>query len=78
MYKKKKKKKKKKQATKDSALWDTRQNLSPVRFCTVYNSLVSVAQKRNYPFQRFPTYATAKQFALKELMRWGVEFSLKI
>ena len=57
----------------------TRQNQGPIRFCTIHNnSLLSVAQKRIYPFQRFPTYATAKQFALKELMRQGVECFLKI
>ena len=51
----------------------------PIRFCTVYNkSLLSVAQKRIYPFQCFPTCATAKQFALKELMRRDVECFLKI
>ena len=61
----------KQQGTKDSALWDTRQNRSPIRFCSVYNnSLLSIAQKRIYPCQCLPTYASAKQFALKELMRW--------
>ena len=36
----------KQQGTKDSALWDTRQNLGQIRFCSVYNnSLISVAQK---------------------------------
>ena len=60
------------QGTKDSALWDTRQNQSPIWFCSVYNNfLLSVAQKRIYPFQCLPTYATAKRFALKELM-WCV------
>ena len=69
----------KQQGTRDSALWDTRQNRGPIRFCTVYNnSLLSVAQKRIYPFQCFPNCATAKQFALKELMRRGVECFLKI
>ena len=69
----------KQQGTKDSALWDTRQNPGPIRFCSVYNnSLLSVAQKRIYPFQCLPTYATAKQFARKELMRWGVKSFLKI
>ena len=64
----------KQQGTKNSALWDTRQNRGPIRFCTVYNnSLLSVAQKRIYPFQCLPTCATAKQFARKELMRQGVE-----
>ena len=39
----------KQQGTKDSTLWDTRQNRGPIRFCTVYNnSLSSVAQKRIY------------------------------
>ena len=62
----------KQQGTKDSALFDTRQNRAPIRLCTVYNNwLLSVAQKRICLFQCFPTYATAKQFALKELMRRG-------
>ena len=54
------------QETSDSALWDTRQNRSTIRFYSVYNnSLLSVAQKRIDPFQRLPTYrfAVAKQFA---------------
>ena len=69
----------KQQGTKDSALWDTRQNRDPIGFCSVFNnSLLSVAQKRIYPFQCLPTYATAKQFALKELKRWGVNCFLKI
>ena len=69
----------KQQGTKDSVLWDTRQNRGPIQFCSVYNnSLLSVAQKRIYPFQCLPTYATAKQFALKELMRWCVNCFLKI
>ena len=69
----------KQQGTKDSALWDTRQNWGPIRFCSVYtNTLLSVTQKRICPFQCLPTYATAKQFALKELMRWGVKCFLKI
>ena len=69
----------KQQGTKDSALWDARQNWDPIRFCSVYNnSLLSVAQKIIYPFQCLPTYATAQQFALKELMRWGVKCFLKI
>ena len=68
----------KQQWTKDSALWDTRQNRGPIRFCSVYNnSLLSIAQKRIYPFQCLLTYATAKQFALKELMRRGVKCFLK-
>ena len=67
------------QGTKDSALWDTRQNWGQIRFRSVYNnSLLSVAQKRIYPFQCIPTYATAKKFALKELMWWGVKCFLKI
>ena len=40
--------------------------------------LLSVAQKRIYPFQCLPTYATAKQFAFKGLIRWGVKCFLKI
>ena len=69
----------KQQGTKDSGLWDTRQNRVPVRFCSVYsNSLLSVAQKRTYPFQCLPKHATVKQFAFKELMRWGVQCFLKI
>ena len=60
--------KKKQQGAKDSALWDTRQNRGPIRVCTVYNnSLLSI--ERIYPFQCLPTYATAKQIALKELIR---------
>ena len=35
----------------------------------------TTAQKRICPFQCLPTYATAKQFALKELMRLGVSKS---
>ena len=31
--------------------------------------LLSVAQKRIYPFQCLSTYAAAKQFALQELIR---------
>ena len=69
----------KQQGTKVSALWDTRQNRGPIRFCSVYdNSLLSVAQKRIYPFQCLPTYAAAKQFALKEFMRLGVKCFLEI
>ena len=38
----------KQQGTKDSALWDTRQNRGPIRFWSVYNnSLLSVAQTKN-------------------------------
>ena len=49
------------------------------RFCSVYNnSLLSVAQKRIYPFQCLPTYASAKQFALKEPVWWGAKCFLKI
>ena len=40
--------------------------------------LLSVAQKIICPFQCLPTYAAAKQFALQELMRWGVKCFLKI
>ena len=69
----------KQQGTKDSTLWDTRKNWSPVRFCSIYNNLLlSVAHKRIYPFQCLPTYSTAKQFAFKKLMRWGVKYFLKI
>ena len=40
----------KQKGTKDSPLWDTRQNRGPILFCSVYNnSLLSVAQKRIYP-----------------------------
>ena len=70
------------QGIKESALWDTRQNRGPIRFCSVYNnSLLCLAQKSIYPFQCLPPpppHATAKQFALKELMRRGVKCSLKI
>ena len=41
------------------------------------NSLLPVTQKRINPFQCFPTYAIAKQFAVKELVRWGIECLLK-
>ena len=69
----------KQKGTKDSALWDTRQNRGPIRFCSVYNnSLLSVAQKRVCPFQCLLTYATAKQFAPQELVWWGVKCFLKI
>ena len=69
----------KQQGTKDSALWDTRQNRGPIQFCTIYkNLLLSVAQKGIYPFQCLPTYATVKQFALKELMQRGLKCFLKI
>ena len=41
----------KQQGTKDSALWDTRQNRGPIRFRSIYNnSLLSVAQKWIYLF----------------------------
>ena len=51
----------------------------PIRFRSVYNtSLLSVAQKRISAFQCLPTNATAKQFALKEIMRWCVKCFLKI
>ena len=54
-------------------------SFTTTRCCLFYNnSLLSVAQKRIYPFQCLPTYATAKQFALKELMRRGVKCFLKI
>ena len=44
----------------------TRQNLSPVRFFSIYNnSLLSKAQKRIYPFQCLATDSIAKQFAFK-------------
>ena len=60
----------KKQGTKDSALRDTWQNRASIRFCSVYNlSLLSVAQKRAYPFQCLTTYAVAKQFALKSFLK---------
>ena len=37
----------KQQRSKDSALWDTRQNRGPIRFFSVYNNLpLSLAQKR--------------------------------
>ena len=65
--------------TKDSALWDIRQNRCSIRFCSVYNnSMLSVAQKRIYPFQCLLTYAIAKQFALKQLVRWRIKCFLKI
>ena len=50
------------QGTKDSDLWDTRQNWGLIRFRSVYNSLLSVAQKKISPFHCLSTYATAKQF----------------
>ena len=69
----------KQQGTKDSALWNTRQNRDPIQFCSIYkNALLSVAQKRICPFQSLPTCAAAKQYALKELVRWGVKCFLKI
>ena len=73
----------KQQGTKDSALGYTRQNRSPIRFCTVYNnSLLSVAQKRIYPFQCLPTYATAKQAhvagsrMLSQNLKWMYQLAL--
>ena len=45
----------KQQGIKDSALWGTRQNRDPIRFCSVYNnSLLSVAQKKSIHFSVFP------------------------
>ena len=56
--------------TKNGALGDTRQNRSPVRFYSIYyNSLLSEAKKRIYPFQCLATDSIAKQFAFKEFMR---------
>ena len=39
---------------------------------------VVCSTEKNVSISVFSTYATAKQFALKELMRWGVKCFLKI
>ena len=65
--------------TKNSALGDTRQNRSPVRFYSIYNnSLLSEAKKRIYPFQCLATDSIAKQFAFKEFMRGCIKCLFKI
>ena len=67
------------QGTKNSALGDTRQNRSPVRFYSIYNnSLLSEAKKRIYPFQCLATESIAKQFAFKEFMRGCIKCLFKI
>ena len=56
--------------------WDTRQNWSPVRFCSIYNnSSLSEAKKRIYPFQCLATDSIAKQFAFEEFMRRCISIS---
>ena len=43
----------KQQGTKDSVLWDTRQNRDPIRFCSVYNSSLSIGRKETIHFSVF-------------------------
>ena len=59
------------QGTKNGALGDTRQNRSPVRFYSIYNS------KRIYPFQCLATSSIAKQFSFKEFMRGCIKCLFK-
>ena len=67
------------QGAKNGALGDTRQNRSPVRFYSIYNSsLFSEAKKRIYPFQYLATNSIAKQFAFKEFMRGCIKCLFKI
>ena len=66
------------QGTKNCALGDTRQNRSPVRFDSIYNSLLSEAKKRIYPFQCLATDSIAEQFAFKEFMRGFIKCLFKI
>ena len=56
----------------------TRQNRSPVRFYSIYNSLLSEAKKRIYPFQCLATDSIPKQFAFKEFMRGCIKCLFKI
>ena len=58
----------KQQETKDSALWDTRQNRSPIRFCSVYNNcLLSVEQKKSIHFSAFPPMPQPNSLLLRSL-----------
>ena len=66
------------QGTKNGALGDTRQNRSPVIFCSIYNNSLSEAKKRIYPFQCLATDSIAKQFAFKEFMRGCIKCLFKI
>ena len=67
------------QGTKNSALGDTRQNQSPVRFYSIYNnSLLSEAKKRIYSLQCLATNSIAKQFAVKEFVRGCIKCLFKI
>ena len=67
------------QGTKNGALWDTRQNRSPVRFYSIYNnSLLSETKKRICPFQCLATDSIANQFAFKESMRGCIKRFFKI
>ena len=51
---------------------------SPIRFYSIYNSLLSEAKKRIYPFQCFATNSIAKQFSFKKFMRGCIKCLFKI
>ena len=67
------------QGTKNGALGDTQQNLSPIRFYSIYNNLLwSEAKKRICPFHCLSTNSIAKQFSFKEFMRGCIKCLFKI